>query len=376
VKERILLSPPFLTGEERVFLEQALDSNWIAPLGPEVEAFEREIALAVGTEYALATVSGTAAIHLALRALGVTAGDIVLCSSFTFVGSVAPVRYLGAKPWFIDSDQRSWNMDPFHLEEAIERATAIGRPPAAVIAVDLYGQCADYGQIEPICADAGIPLIEDAAEALGAEYGARPAGGLGNVGVLSFNGNKIITTSGGGALLSDDADLVERAFFLANQARDPAPHYEHSTLGYNYRLSNLLAAVGRGQLATLTERVQARRRVIETYQLLLADVPGISFMPEASYGRSNRWLTTLTIEESEFGASRDDVIRVLGRAGVEARPVWKPMHLQPVFAGSPVFGGAVSESLFAAGLCLPSGTGLRSDQQEHICELIRSARQL
>ena len=263
MNQRIYLSPPYLSGDEKRLLDETVDSNWIAPLGPQVEAFEAELADATGVRRALATSSGTAALHVALRVLGVQEGDVVIGSSFTFIGSVSPVRYLGAEPWFVDCAPETWNIDADLLEEALAAASSENRHVRAVIAVDLFGQCADYARIEPICDRYGVPLVEDAAEALGATYEGRPAGGFGRVGILSFNGNKIITTSGGGALVSDDEDLVERSFFLSNQARDSAMHYEHSEIGYNYRLSNLLAAVGRAQLVTLGERVEARRRVAE-----------------------------------------------------------------------------------------------------------------
>jgi dTDP-4-amino-4,6-dideoxygalactose transaminase len=370
--DRIHLSPPSLTGREQELVAEALASNWIAPFGPQLDAFEKELATIVGVGGAVATSSGTAAVHLALHAVGVTAGEVVIASTFTFIGSVSPIVYLGGEPWFVDADPATWCMDPALLEEALSAAGDEGRHVGAVVAVDLFGQCADYAGIEALCARFDVPLIEDAAEALGATYGDRAAGGFGRAGVLSFNGNKIVTTSSGGAVVGDDEQLLDRARFLANQARDPALHYEHSEIGYNYRLSNLLAAVGRGQLTTLEERVAARRRVFAAYEAMLADLDGISFMPEARYGRSNRWLTTLTIDPGAFGASRDDVIAALDAEDVEARPVWKPMHLQPVFAGARWFGGAVSGALFADGLCLPSGTDLTDDQVERIAALVRS----
>ena len=372
MNDRIYLSPPHLSGNEKQLLDETIDSNWIAPLGPQVEAFEAELADATGVRRALATSSGTAALHVALRGLGVQEGDVVIGSSFTFIGSVSPIRYLGAEPWFVDSAPETWNIDADLLEEALAAASSDGRRVGAVIAVDLFGQCADYARIEPICDRYGVPLVEDAAEALGATYEGRPAGGFGRVGILSFNGNKIITTSGGGALVSDDEDLVERSFFLSNQARDPAAHYEHSEIGYNYRLSNLLAAVGRAQLATLDERVKARRRIFGAYVERLGDLDGIEFMPEAGGGRSNRWLTTAAIDPVRFGATRDDVIEALGAENIEARPVWKPMHMQPVFAKARVFGGTVSERLFDQGICLPSGTGLAEDDLDRIAQLVRS----
>jgi dTDP-4-amino-4,6-dideoxygalactose transaminase len=355
-----------------LYIQEAFDDNWIGPLGPHVEAFEQLLVNIVGTARALALSSGTAAIHLALRTLGVIPGDVVLASSFTFVGSVAPLRYVGADPWFVDSNESTWNMDPELLADAIEQATAMGRKPKAAIVVDIVGQCADFEPIVAICEAAGIPIIEDAAESLGATYRGEPAGSFGTVGILSFNGNKILTTSTGGALLSNDADLVDRAFFLATQARDPAPHYEHSTTGYNYRMSSLLAAFGRAQLEALEERVSARRAVFERYEAALGGIPGLNFMPEADYGTSNRWMTALTIDPDEFGHDNDDVMRLLTDDNIESRPVWKPMHMQPVFAGASYTGGAVSERLFAEGVCLPSGSSLTHDQQDRVIDIVAS----
>ena len=369
--ERIFLSAPDVSGAELQYIEQAINDNWIGPLGPYVEQFEERLKDIVGVRHALALSSGTAAIHLALEVLGVGRGDVVVASSFTFVGSVAPLRMVGAEPWFVDSDEVSWNMDPELLAEAIKTARAEGRSPAAVIVVDIVGQCADYDPIRRICAEAGIPIIEDAAEALGATYREQPAGSFGRVGILSFNGNKILTTSTGGAILSDEDDLVERAFFLATQARDPAPHYEHSQTGYNYRMSSLLAAFGRGQLETLDERVEKRRAIFDRYRAALGDLPGLSFMPEAPYGRSNRWLTAVLIDPGLFGASNADVMEALARHNIESRPVWKPMHLQPVFAGAPSTVTGVSERLFLEGLCLPSSSSLDLDQQERVVEIVR-----
>jgi len=372
VTERIYLSPPYVSGNEKELVAEAIDSNWIAPLGPQVEAFESELVSEVGVSRALVTSTGTAALHLALDALGVGDGDVVLAPSFTFIGGVSPIRYVGAEPWFIDSSRSTWNIDPELLEQALRAARSEGRTVGAVIAVDLFGQCADYGQIGEICERFEVPLIEDAAEALGATGEGGSAGSFGRAAILSFNGNKIITTSGGGALVSNDETLLDRALFLATQARDPAEHYEHSVIGYNYRMSNLLAAVGRAQLATLGERVEVRRRIFDSYVDLLGDIDGIEFMPEAPYGQSNRWLTTLTFDSERFGPDRDDVLDLLESENIEARPVWKPMHQQPVFAGSRTFGGAVSEQIFETGICLPSGTGLRDEQIDRIAALVRS----
>jgi pyridoxal phosphate-dependent aminotransferase EpsN len=371
---RLYLSPPHLGDEELALVHDAFASNWIAPLGPHVDAFERELAAAVGVPAAAALSSGTAALHLALTLLGVGPGDEVICPTLTFCASANPVRYLGAEPVFVDVDPATWCLDPALLEEELAASAARGRPPAAVVAVDLYGQCADYDAILPACAAHGVPVVEDAAEALGATYRGRPAGGFGAAGVLSFNGNKIITTSGGGALVAGAAELVARARFLASQARDPAPHYQHSALGYNYRLSNVLAAIGRGQLRRLGERVEARRRIFERYRERLADLPGVAFMPEAGYGRSNRWLTCITIDPALFGADREDVRRALEAEDVESRPLWKPLHLQPLYAGSRVRGGEVAAGLFARGLCLPSGSAMTDGDIDRVADLVRACR--
>ena len=371
MRNRIYLSPPSVLGGEESSIIAALRSNWIAPVGPEVDAFEDDLATQTGVGHALATSSGTAAIHLALTALGVSTGDVVVAPSFTFVGSVNPVAYVGGETWFADSEVGSWNLDPDRLHEALAVARKEGRRVGAVIAVDLLGQCADYARIEEVCADFGVLVIEDAAEALGATYAGRPAGSFGRAGILSFNGNKIITTSGGGALVSDDADLVERCRHLATQAREPVTHYEHREVGYNYRMSNILAALGRAQLATLGERVEARRRLFDTYVERLGDLDGLDFMPEASYGESSRWLTTLTVDPDRFGATNLDIIEALEADNIEARPVWKPMHLQPMFAGARMFGGAVSEQLFATGLCLPSGTLMTEDDIDRVARIVR-----
>lgn len=372
MKERIYLSSPHMSGLEEQFVADAFATNWIAPLGPHVDAFEREFAEAVGTRHAAALSSGTAALHLALHLAGVGPGDEVLVSTLTFSASVNPIRYLGATPAFIDSERSSWNMDPALLAEAVEERARAGRLPKAVVVVHLYGQSADLDPIIDLCERYGIALVEDAAEALGATYNGRTPGTFGKAGIFSFNGNKIITTSGGGTLVSDDAALVAHARKLATQARDPAPHYEHSEIGYNYRLSNVLAGIGRGQLGVLEERVAARRRNFEYYVETLGDLPGIEFMPEAHWGRHTRWLTTLTIDPAEFGATREDVRLALEAENIEGRPVWKPMHLQPVFAEFPVIGGKVAEDLFDRGLCLPSGSNLTEHDLERVVAIVRA----
>ena len=368
--KRVYLSPPHVFGDEQSLVKDAFATNWIAPLGPHVDAFEEELQRVVDVPHAVALSSGTAALHLAMELLGVGAGDHVVCSSLTFSASANPICYQRATPVFVDCDE-TWTMDPNALEDALRSGDAAGRRAKAVIAVDLYGQCADYERVLQICDRFGVPLVEDAAEALGATYKGRSSGGFGRLGVFSFNGNKIITTSGGGMLVSHEKALADRARFLATQARDPAPHYQHSCIGYNYRLSNVLAAIGRGQLMTLTERVAARRRIFDRYVEVLRDLPGVDFMPEASYGRSNRWLTCLTIDPVRFGADRESVRLALEAENIEARPVWKPMHMQPVFAGSPMFGGAVSERLFQRGLCLPSGSSLTAEDQDRVTSIVR-----
>jgi pyridoxal phosphate-dependent aminotransferase EpsN len=310
-------------------------------------------------------------LHLALRLSGVGPGDEVVCPTLTFVATANPVLYVGATPVFVDSDPFTWTLDPDLLEAEIDSRAKAKRLPKAVISVDLYGQCADYGRIGPICQRHDLTLIEDAAEALGSTAFGRPAGSFGSFGVLSFNGNKIITTSGGGALVSHDNEAITRARFLASQARDAAPHYQHSEVGYNYRLSNLLAAVGRGQLSTLDQRVEARRRNFDRYVAGFGDLPGIEFMPEAPYGTSNRWLTTLTIDPDAFGATREEVRLELEHHNIESRPLWKPMHLQPLYETSPMIGGSISERLFENGLCLPSGSSLTTGQHDRVVEIVR-----
>ncbi len=371
-QKKILLSTPHMGERERELLLDAFDSGWVVPLGPHVDAFELEMAEYLGVGHAAALSSGTAALHLAMVMLGIERGDEVWTSTLTFAATCNAIHYTGATPVFVDSERASWNLDPELLEEALEQAAAAGKLPKALVPVDLYGQCADYGRIVPTCERYGVTIIEDAAEGLGADCGGKKAGSFGRIGVLSFNGNKIITCGGGGMLLSDDAAMVERARFLATQARDPAPHYQHSTIGYNYRLSNLLAAVGRGQLSHLEERVAARRGHYAQYEAGLGDLPGIQFMPEAPWGRANRWLTCLTIDPAEFGTDRETVRLHLAEHDVEARPVWKPMHLQPVFEGCRTIGGAVAADLFERGLCLPSGSALEADDIARVIEVVRA----
>ena len=371
---RIYLSPPHASGREQELVAEAIASNWLAPLGPHVDAFEQEFAAVTGVPHALALSSGTGALHLALVVLGICPGDEVICSSLTFAASANAIRYVGAEPVFVDCDADTWTMDPGLLEEALADRRRRGARVRAVLAVDLYGQCCDYAALRDICARYDVPLLQDAAESLGATYGGQPAGGQGLLAAFSFNGNKIITTSGGGMLVSADSDLIEHARKLSTQARDPAPHYEHSELGFNYRLSNVLAALGRAQLEVLPERVSARRRLNARYRELLADEPGISFMPEADYGTSNCWLTCILVDPEAFGADLEAIRLALESLDIEARPVWKPMHLQPVFAGHAAYGGVVSARLFERGLCLPSGSALSEEDQDRVVACVRATR--
>ncbi|MBZ4373698.1 aminotransferase class I/II-fold pyridoxal phosphate-dependent enzyme [Corallococcus sp. AS-1-6] len=372
MSSRIYLSSPHLGTLERGYVDDAFASNWIAPLGPHVDAFQEEFARCVGTPHALALSSGTAALHLALQLVGVGPGDDVLVSTLTFSASVNPIRYLGASPVFIDSERTSWNMDPALLEEELAMRARLGRLPRAVVVVHLYGQSADLEPLMAACDRYGVPVVEDAAEALGSTYKGRAPGTVGRVGIYSFNGNKILTTSGGGMLVSADGELVRHALKLATQARDAAPHYQHSEIGYNYRMSNVLAAIGRGQLHVLEDRVAARRANHAFYAEAFRDLPGIDFMPEAPWGRHTRWLTTLTIDPEAFGADREAVRTALEREDIEARPVWKPMHLQPVFAGFARRRGSVAEDLFRHGLCLPSGSNLTRRELERVVEVVRA----
>lgn len=415
-KPRIYLSSPHMGGDELPLVQDAFATNWIAPLGPHVDKFEAEFAERIGGRraedggqtsdvsrqasggmYAAALSSGTAALHLAMRWLNLQPGDEVICSSLTFSASVNPVLYERATPVFVDCDDISWNMAPTLLAEAVEDRIKRGKRPKAVILVHLYGQCADIDPIAATCAKHGIPLIEDAAEALGAVYfghkeaqkgtknggaGQGPAtsadpcygiapGSVGLCGIHSFNGNKIITTSGGGMLTSSDPKLIEKARFWATQSRDPAPHYQHSEVGFNYRMSNVLAAIGRGQLCVLEQRVDARRRNCAFYQAAFKDLAGVDFMPEADFGHCTRWLTCITIHPKAAGTDREKVRLALAGENIEARPVWKPMHLQPIFKDCPSYGGSVSERLFENGLCLPSGSNLTTADLERVVDVFR-----
>ena len=373
---RIFLSPPHMSGREQEYIKEAFDSNWIAPLGPHVNAFEREVSDYIGVKAALAVSSGTAAIHLALRLLGVGQGDLVFCSSLTFIGSVNPILYQGAIPVFIDAEPDSWNMSPAALEKAFEWAMEVGIMPRAVVIVDLYGQSANYKPLLAICNRYGVPVVEDSAEAMGASYKGKACGTLGDFGVYSFNGNKIITTSGGGMLVSYNVEALEKALFWATQARDKAPWYQHSEMGYNYRMSNIIAAIGRGQLQVLEERVKARREIFARYQEALGNLPGVGFLPEASYGKCNRWLTVMTLDRDYTLLNPMQVINALEAENIESRPVWKPMHMQPLFSHNMYFTheeeGSVSDRLFSRGVCLPSGSSLTEQEQNRVIEVVKS----
>jgi pyridoxal phosphate-dependent aminotransferase EpsN len=369
-RKRTYLSVPHMGGREEQYVREAFASNWLSTVGPNLDAFEREFEARIGVP-SVALASGTAALHLALRLLGVGPGDEVVCPTLTFVASVNPIRYLGASPVLVDSDPATWMMDPALLEELLAAKAAAGKLPRAVVVVHLYGQCADMDPILAACRRWDVPVLEDAAEAVGTLYQGKPAGSLGAIGVFSFNGNKIITTTGGGMLSSPRRDWVDKARFWSQQARDPGVAYEHTELGYNYRLSNVLAGIGRGQLEVLDERVAQRRAVAFRYRDAFADLPGVSFMPQAPYGLHTNWLSCFLVEPAAFGATRDDVIGALATLNVEARPLWKPMHLQPLYAGCERSGGAVAEDLFRRGLCLPSSSSLSREDQDLVVETVR-----
>ncbi len=369
--KRIYLSVPHMGGDEEGLVREAFASNWLSTVGPHLDAFEREFSGRIGLP-AVALGSGTAAMHLGLRLLGVGPGDEVLCPTLTFVASVNPVRYLGGTPVFVDSDPATWMMAPGLVAEALEEKARKGKLPKAAVAVHLYGQSADMDPILAACARHGVPVLEDAAEALGTQYKGRPAGSMGDVGVFSFNGNKIITTTGGGMLVSPRQDWVDKARFWSTQARDPGPAYHHTEMGYNYRLSNVLAAIGRGQLRVLDERVRQRREVAFRYRDAFSDVPGLELMPQATYGLHTNWLSCFLVDEEKLGASRDDLVRALESKNIEARPLWKPMHLQPLYESCERFGGDVAANLFRRGICLPSSSSLSADEQSLVVDTVRA----
>ncbi|WP_411954014.1 aminotransferase class I/II-fold pyridoxal phosphate-dependent enzyme [Alkalibacillus sp. S2W] len=371
---KVYLSSPHMSGFEQRYIQEAFDLNWIAPLGNNVNGFELELSSYNGVAHTAVLSSGTAAIHLALRILEVEPGDHVFVSSLTFVATANPVLYEHANPVFIDSEPDTWNMSPVALERALQDFDKAGQLPKAVIVVNLYGQSAKMDEIISVCNSYGVPVIEDAAESLGSEYKGQKSGTFGHFGIYSFNGNKIITTSGGGALVSNDEAAIQKARFLSTQARDPAVHYEHSQVGYNYRMSNIVAGVGRGQLEVLNQRVQQRRAVFKRYYDAFYQIKGISFQPELEETFSNKWLTALTIDPKQAGVSRDHIIEALSENNIEARPVWKPMHLQPLFEGSIYYphqiDDSVSEHLFEDGICLPSGSNLDIEDQERVIKII------
>jgi len=369
---KIYLSAPHMGGQEADYVAEAFETNWLSSVGPNLNAFEADLQELVGG-HACALVSGTAAMHLGLRLLGVGPGDEVLSPTLTFVASVNPILYLGARPVLLDSERTSWNLDPNQLEDVLRAKDRAGKLPKALVVVHLYGQSADLDAILPLAARYGVPVLEDAAEALGTLHRGRQVGCLGDVGALSFNGNKIITTTGGGALVSSDASKVEKSRFWATQARDPGIAYEHSELGYNYRMSNVLAGIGRGQLKVLAERVRQRRAIAFAYQDAFADMDGLSLMPQADWGLHTNWLSVFTVDEAQLGISRDGLIAALAKENIEARPAWKPMHLQPLFEGAERHGGAVAEDVFARGICLPSSSFLTEDDLARVTGTIRQA---
>jgi dTDP-4-amino-4,6-dideoxygalactose transaminase len=369
-KEKIWLSSPHMGGNEIKYVQEAFDTNWVAPLGPNVDGFEQDIVNFTNTKSAAALSSGTAALHLALILAGVKPGHKVLCASFTFAASANPIVYLGAEPVFIDSEQTTWNIDPELTEAAIENIiSTTGAPPKVLIAVHLYGMPAQIDKLKMLCTKYNITLIEDAAEALGSTFNGKSCGTFGTMGVLSFNGNKIITTSGGGALISDDIELIKQARFLSTQARDAAPHYQHSQIGYNYRLSNICAGIGRGQMEVLPERVIKRRLIYSHYKQALSKYDFIQFLDEPNGFFSNRWLTCITIDKNA-PVNREQLRLALEAENIESRPLWKPMHLQPIFEQYAYFGNGVSDDLFERGLCLPSGSNLTDAQFERVIRTI------
>jgi pyridoxal phosphate-dependent aminotransferase EpsN len=371
--DRIYLSPPHLGRHELNYLHKAVEDNWVAPTGPNLTGFEADLCAFTGVAHAVALTSGTAAIHIGLRLLGVEPGDEVLCPSFTFVATANPIIYCGATPVFVDSEADTWNICPVRLREAIADRIKLGRKPKALILVHLYGMPAKLDELLAVAQEYGIAVLEDAAEALGARYRGRPLGSFGQVSVFSFNGNKILTTSGGGALLTPDAGLARRALYLATQAKDPAPHYQHSEIGYNYRLSNLLAGIGRGQMELLEDRVKRRREIFNWYRENLAGLPGLAVAPatEPTGSHANRWLTTVLLDPATTTATPESLRQHLETRKIESRPLWKPLHLQPLFAGAPMYGGAVCEDLFNRGLCLPSGTAMGDEELRRVAKAVR-----
>ena len=367
-EKRLYLSPPHMSNREQAYVNEVFDSNFIAPVGPMLDAFESDFGSYTNIPHCLAVMNGTAAIHLALRVLDVKKGDEVWSASLTFIGGVSPITYQGATPVFFDSRESDWTIDCDLVEQELKN----GKPPKAIIATDIYGQCADYKRLMQLCNEHNIYLIADAAESLGATYDGKPAGFYADMAAYSFNGNKIMTASGGRMLASHHKDWMDHARKLSTQAKEPLPYYEHKEIGYNYRMSNVMAAIARGQLEVLDERVSRRREIFNTYKNGLADMPGLKFMPEGDHSHSNRWLTVMTVDEKAFGAGPEDIRQALEKENVEARPVWKPMHMQPVFKDAKMIGGQVCEKLFATGLCLPSGSAMREHEQMRVIDVIKS----
>lgn len=372
MKKRIYLSSPHMSGNEQKFIQEAFDTNWVAPLGPNVDGFEQDLTNYLQIKDVAALSAGTAALHLALIILGIKQADEVIVSSFTFSASANPIVYQGATPIFVDSEPNSWNMCPEMLLKAIEDRISKGKKPKAIIIVHLYGMPAQIDQIMEIANKFEIPVIEDAAEALGSKFDNKYCGTFGKMGILSFNGNKIITTSGGGALVSNNSDFIKKARFLATQARDNAPHYQHSNIGYNYRMSNIVAGIGRGQMTVLNQRIEQRRQNFFFYKEIFKNYEGIEFLNEPNKRFfSNYWLTTINIDSKKAGFSREDLRLAFEAENIECRPLWKPMHLQPIFENCPAYVNGVSENLFDNGLCVPSGSNLTNEEKERITEVIR-----
>lgn len=373
MNNKLWLSSPHMGGKEQEYVKEAFETNWIAPLGPHVNHFENDLEQFLDHNVKVAALSsGTAALHLAMIMLDIKPGDEVICQSMTFSASANPIAYQKATPVFIDSEKDTWNMDPEWLKKAIEDRIKKGKKPKAIVVVHLYGMPAKLDEVIDMAKDFDVPVIEDAAEALGSRYKGRPCGTFGRMSILSFNGNKIITTSGGGALVSHEEELIRKARFLATQARDPAPHYQHSHIGYNYRMSNVCAGIGRGQMEVLPERVKQRRAKFEEYVNMLGKIPGISFLSEPDDFYSNRWLTTILVDPQKTGGiTREDIRIALEKENIESRPLWKPMHLQPVFADYPFYGDGTSEELFNNGLCLPSGSNMTEEEQKRVIGLVK-----
>jgi pyridoxal phosphate-dependent aminotransferase EpsN len=370
-KKRILLSVPHMGGREEEFVHEAFTSNWLSTVGPNVDAFEREFSHLIGLP-AVALSSGTAAMHLGLRLLGVGSGDEVFCPTLTFVATANPIVYLGARPVFLDCERATWNLDPGLLREALKECAGKNRLPRAVIVVHLFGQSADMDPIMEACVEYDVPVLEDAAEAVGATYKGKRVGTIAPVGVFSFNGNKMITTTGGGMLVAHDKKSVDRARFWSTQARDPGIAYEHSEMGYNYRMSNILAGVGRGQLLVLSERISRRREIAFGYRDGLTDLPGLELMPQAEYGLHTNWLSCFLVDEQRLGVNRDELIQALDEADIESRPIWKPMHLQTLYRDADCYGGSIAEDLFRRGICLPSSSSLSVEEQARVIQVIRA----